>query len=40
MGQRGLATGPHLHWEVRVGCVNFDPLEWTGQRMLLWGGEE
>lgn len=29
IGQTGLATAPHLHWEVRVGEVNVDPLEWT-----------
>jgi murein DD-endopeptidase MepM/ murein hydrolase activator NlpD len=23
------ATGPHLHWEVRVGGVAVEPLEWT-----------
>lgn len=40
MGQTGLATGPHLHWEMRVGGVNVDPLEWTERRMLSWGGKE
>jgi murein DD-endopeptidase MepM/ murein hydrolase activator NlpD len=29
VGGTGLATGPHLHWEIRVGNVNVDPLEWT-----------
>jgi len=22
-------TGPHLHWEIFVGGVQVDPLEWT-----------
>lgn len=25
----GLSTGPHLHWELRVGGVPVDPIEWT-----------
>ncbi len=32
VGGTGLATGPHLHWEIRVGNVNVDPLEWTVRR--------
>lgn len=24
-GNSGMSTGPHLHWEVRVGSVNSDP---------------
>ncbi|MCD6520213.1 MAG: peptidoglycan DD-metalloendopeptidase family protein [Anaerolineae bacterium] len=29
MGSTGLATGSHLHWELRVGGIAVDPLEWT-----------
>lgn len=25
----GLSTGPHLHWELRIGGVPVDPIEWT-----------
>ena len=28
-GQTGLATGPHLHWELIVGAQNVDPTYWT-----------
>jgi murein DD-endopeptidase MepM/ murein hydrolase activator NlpD len=30
-GQTGLATGPHLHWELIVGAQNVDPTFWTYQ---------
>jgi murein DD-endopeptidase MepM/ murein hydrolase activator NlpD len=29
VGATGLATGPHLHWELIVGGVNVDALRWT-----------
>ena len=29
MGATGLATGSHLHWELRVGGVAVSPREWT-----------
>lgn len=33
VGQTGLVTGPHLHWEMMVHGVNVNPLPWT-QREL------
>lgn len=29
VGMTGLATGPHLHWELIVGGVNVNPVSWT-----------
>jgi murein DD-endopeptidase MepM/ murein hydrolase activator NlpD len=29
VGATGLATGPHLHWELIVAGVNVDPVFWT-----------
>jgi murein DD-endopeptidase MepM/ murein hydrolase activator NlpD len=31
VGNTGLSTGPHLHWEMRVGNVPVDPLQWTAR---------
>lgn len=29
LGKTGYATGYHLHWEMRVGNVQVDPMQWT-----------
>lgn len=29
IGKTGYATGYHLHWELRVGSVPVDPMQWT-----------
>jgi len=31
MGTTGLSTGSHLHWELRVGGIPVDPMQWTDQ---------
>jgi len=31
VGSTGLATGPHLHWEIRIGQINVNPVQWTRQ---------
>lgn len=33
-GATGLVTGPHLHWEVRVGLVAVDPLDLVAGGLL------
>ncbi len=34
MGSTGLATGTHVHWELRVGGVAVDPFEWTRRKIF------
>lgn len=29
IGATGLVTGPHLHWEMYVGSVQVDPMQWV-----------
>jgi murein DD-endopeptidase MepM/ murein hydrolase activator NlpD len=29
IGATGLVTGPHVHWEMRVGMIAVDPQEWV-----------
>jgi murein DD-endopeptidase MepM/ murein hydrolase activator NlpD len=31
IGGTGLATGPHLHWEMWVNTIQVDPMQWTRQ---------
>jgi murein DD-endopeptidase MepM/ murein hydrolase activator NlpD len=43
LGSTGHSTGPHLHYEVRIGGSAVDPLTFVGQRMstvdTVWGAE-
>ena len=41
VGSSGWVTGPHLHWEVHVGGVPYDPLGWFGSPRVpvpCWSG--
>jgi murein DD-endopeptidase MepM/ murein hydrolase activator NlpD len=29
IGDTGLVTGPHLHWEMRLGGIAVEPLQWV-----------
>lgn len=33
VGSTGFSTGPHLHWEMRVGGADVDPTEWVRRIM-------
>ena len=34
VGTTGLSTGPHLHWEMRLGSTGIDPEEWVGRNFI------
>ena len=34
IGETGLVTGPHLHWELTVWGVNVDPLAWLAEAFV------
>jgi murein DD-endopeptidase MepM/ murein hydrolase activator NlpD len=41
VGSSGWVTGPHLHWEVHVNGVPYDPLGWFGSPRVpvpCWNG--
>jgi murein DD-endopeptidase MepM/ murein hydrolase activator NlpD len=31
LGDTGLVTGPHLHWEMRLNGIAVEPLQWVQQ---------
>ena len=31
VGDTGLVTGPHLHWEMRLNGIAVEPLQWVMQ---------
>ena len=33
VGNTGLSTGAHLHWDMRIRGINVDPYEWTGREI-------
>ncbi len=33
VGSTGLSTGPHIHWELRIGGIDVNPLEWTERKI-------
>lgn len=35
MGKTGYANGYHLHWEIRVGNVAVDPMQWTKREFIM-----
>ncbi len=33
IGDTGLVTGPHLHWEMRLGGIAVEPLQWVEEQI-------